>query len=330
MQVAFYKETYMKFKKLATALAMVAGVGFAGSASAAFPDKTITVYVAYAAGGTTDVTARALAQGMEKILGVPVAVENKGGGGGTVSATLLSKQKPDGYTLLVTSTGVLSMRPLMMKVAYKPDDFTLLMQYSDYVGSLVVRKDSPLDTVDKFVEYAKKNPGMTYASSGTNTQQQIGVETFAKCKGLSFKHVPQKGGSGSNTQLMGGHVDFIAGSGSHLPFVQQGEFRELVVFHRTTPDPTKPGIPIMSEIGCPPSNPALGMIVVAPKGLPADVAKKLEETLKKVTQEQSFQDLLKKYNLPYTYKSAAELKADLPKEIDWYKQYLTETGMIMK
>ena len=320
----------MKLKKLTSAVVMATGVLAAGSAFAAYPDKTITVYVSYAAGGTTDVTARALAQGMEKILGVPVAVENKAGGGGSVSATLLANQKPDGYTLLVTSTGVLSMRPLMQKVSYSPSDFTVLMQYSDYVGSLVVRKDSPLDTVEKFIEHATKNPGMTYASSGTNTQQQIAVETLAKCKGLTFKHVPQKGGSGSNTVLMGGHVDFIAGSGSHLPFVEQGEFRELLVFHRDTRDPTKPAVPIMSDIGCPPSNPALGMIVVAPKGLPADVAKKLEDTLKTVAEQKSFQDLLTKYNLPYAYKGAAALSVDIAKEIQWYSQYLKDTGFALK
>lgn len=320
----------MKFKALVCSLAMASGLCAMGSAAAAFPDKTITMYVAYSAGGTTDLTARALAQGIEKILGVPVAVENKGGGGGTVSATLLANQKPDGYTLLVTSTGVLSMRPLMMKVAYKPTDFTLLMQYSEYVGSLVVRKDSPLDTVDKFVDYAKKNPGMTYASSGANTQQQIGVVTFAKCKGLEFKHVPQKGGSASNTQLMGGHVDFIAGSGSHLPFVQQGEFRELLVFHRDSRDPTKPDVPVMSDVGCPPSNPALGMIVIAPKGVPPDVAKKLEAALTQASKAPSFQELLKKYNLPYDYKDSAQLSKDLTKEIAWYQNYLKEEGLLLK
>jgi len=320
----------MKLRSIAASIMMLVGVTTAGSVAAAYPDKPITMLVAYAAGGTTDVTARALAQGLEKILGVPVTVDNKGGGGGTVSATLLANAKPDGYTLLVSSTGVLSMRPLMMKVAYKPSDFIPLMQYTEYVGSLVVRKDSPLDTVEKFIEHAKKNPGMTYASSGANTQQQIAVETLAKCKGLTFKHVPQKGGSGSNTQLMGGHVDFIAGSGSHLPFVEQGEFRELLVFHRETRDPTKPDVPIMTDIGCPPSNPALGMVVLAPAGLPADIQKKLEDALKTVVEEKSFQDLLTKYNLTFDYKGSEQLMKDLPKEIDWYKNYLTEAGLVAK
>ncbi len=320
----------MKLNTIATAMVLATGLTVAGTASAAYPDKTITMYVSYAAGGTTDVTARALAQGLEKQLGVPVAVENKGGGGGTVSATLLANQKPDGYTLMVTSSGVVAVRPIMMKVAYKPTDFTLLMKFSDYEGALVVRKDAPWQTIDEFTAYAEKNPGMTYASSGPHTQQQIGVETYAQCKNLSFKHVPQKGGSGSNTQLMGGHVDFIAGSGSHLPFVQQGEFRELLVFHKDARDPTKPDIPVMSDIGCPPNNPALGMMVVAPLGLPPEVAKTLEEALKKASEEESFQNLLKKYNLPYSYKGAAQLAADLPKEAEWYQEYLSKQGVTIK
>jgi len=320
----------MKAKMVLTTLALAVGMTAVGTAAAKYPDKTITMYVAFSAGGTTDLTARALAQGMEKILGVPVAVENKGGGGGTVSGALLASQKPDGYKLLVASTGLLSMRPMMMKVAFTPASFTPLIQFSEYVGSLTVRKDAPYDTIEKFIEHAKKNPGMTYASSGVNTQQQIGVETVAKCKGLTFKHVPQKGGSNSNTQLLGGHIDFIAGSGSHLPYVQQGEFRELVVLHRETRDPTKPDIPIMKDIGCPPSNPALGMIVLAPAGLPENIAKTLEQAMKKVTEDPSFQELLKRFNLPYDFKDSAQLKAALAKETTWYMQYLKENNLLLK
>jgi tripartite-type tricarboxylate transporter receptor subunit TctC len=112
--------------------------------------------------------------------------------------------------------------------------------------------------------------------------------------------------------------------------VQQGEFRELVVLHRETRDPTKPEVPIMKDIGCPPSNPALGMIVVAPAGLPANVAKTLEQTMKKVVSEPSFQELLKRFNLPYDFKDSAQLKQSLAKETEWYKKYLTDNNLLLK
>lgn len=300
-----------------------------GAHAADFPSGPITMYVAYAAGGTTDLTARALAQGAEKILGVPILVENKAGGGSTVANTLTASKKPDGYTILVTSTGSLTMRPLLMKVAYKPEDFQVLMQYSMYVGSLIVNSDAPWKDINQFIDYAKKHPGMSYSSSGTHTQQQVGVETLAICKGLKFKHVTTKGGSASNTMLMGKHVDFAAGSGSHLPLLEQGVFRELLIFHRDERDPKSPDTPVMKDIGCPPSNPASGMIVIAPAGLPDDVAQKLGSALKQAAEQDSFQDLLEKFTLPYDYKDGATVMKEMPPEVEWYKGYFKKAGVEM-
>ena len=95
-----------------------------------YPNKPITFYVSYAAGATTDITARALARGAETILGVPITVENKGGGGGTVAAGLLVSKKPDGYTVLIGSTSAITTRPALMKVSYKASDIVGVMQFS--------------------------------------------------------------------------------------------------------------------------------------------------------------------------------------------------------
>lgn len=295
-------------------------------ASAEFPDRPITMYVAYAAGATTDLTARALAQGVEKILGVPVAVENKAGGGATVANSLLASKKPDGYTVLVTSTGSITMRPLLMKLSYTAEDFTPLMQYSEYVGSLVVNADAPWKNINEFVEHAKKNPGMSYASSGTHTQQQVGMEAFALCKGLKFKHVPTKGGSESNTALMGKHVNFATGSGSHLPLLKQGVFRQLLIFHRTERDPHFLDTPIMKDIGCPPTNPASGLIVVAPAKLPEAEATKLKAAFKQAAEAPEFKKLLEGFTMPYIYKDGAQVAKEIPAEIAWYKDYFAKTG----
>ena len=291
-----------------------------------YPDKPITMYIGYAAGATTDLTARALAQGAEKLLGVPVVPENKAGGGATVAAGLLASKKPDGYTLAVVSTGVLSVRPQLLNVAYNPArDFTVLMQYSHYVGALVVRSDAPWKNIDEFIAYAKNNPGMAYASTGTHTQQQIAIEVLRQCKGLEFKHLPTKGGTLSNTALLGGHVQFAAGSGSHLPLVQQGAFRQLVIFHTAKRDPMFPDVPTLTEIGCP-DNPPLGYIVMGPAGIPAAVAKKLEDVFKKVAEGAEFQKLLQSFNLPYDYKDQRQLAKDVPAETEWYKNFFQKIG----
>jgi tripartite-type tricarboxylate transporter receptor subunit TctC len=148
-----------------------------------YPSRAITVYCGYEAGATTDLTARGLAAGLEKLLGVAVVVENKAGGGATVAAGLVASKKPDGYTLGVVSTGVITVRPQIFKVSYDPfKDFTLIAQYSRYIGGLCVLSDSPLKTIDDFIAYAKAKPGLSYGSSGTYTQQHMAVELF-QCKG---------------------------------------------------------------------------------------------------------------------------------------------------
>jgi tripartite-type tricarboxylate transporter receptor subunit TctC len=291
-----------------------------------FPTKPITLYCGYAAGASTDVTARALADGAEKLLGVPVVVESKPGGGATVAAGLVASRKPDGYTLGVISTGALTVRPHLLKLSYNPlKDFTLIMQYSVYIGGLCVMSDSPLKTIDEFIAYAKAHPGLSYGSPGMYTQQHLATELFRECKGLTFKHVPTKGGAEANTALLGKHTDFVAGAGQHVAYLKQGTFRMLVVYNTDKRDPNFPNVPTLKEIGCPDA-PALGYIVVGPKGMPPAIAQKLDETFKKVADSPAFQKVLTTYDLPYDYKSRSELEKEVPLEYDSFKDSLQKVG----
>lgn len=291
-----------------------------------FPVKPITVYCGYAAGASTDVTARALAEGAEKLLGTPVVVESKPGGGAAVAAGLVASRKPDGYTLGVISTGALTVRPHLLKLSYNPlKDFTLIMQYSIYIGGLCVLSESPIKTVDEFVAYAKAHPGLSYGSPGMYTQQHLATELFRECKGLTFKHIPTKGGAEANTQLLGRHTDFVAGAGQHITYVKQGVFRLLVLYNTEKRDPNFPQVPTLKEIGCPDA-PALGYIVVGPKGMPPAVTKKLEETFKKVSESPTFQKVLTNFDLPYDYKGSTQLEKDVPLEHESFKNSLQKVG----
>jgi tripartite-type tricarboxylate transporter receptor subunit TctC len=292
-----------------------------------YPDRTITIYCGYAAGATTDLTARALADGAEKLLGVPVVVESKPGGGATVAAGLVASKKPDGYTLGVISTAALTMRPHVLKLSYNPlKDFTVLTQYSRYIGGLCVLNDSPLKTIDEFIAYAKANPGLSYGSSGMFTQQQLAVEALAQCKGLKFKHVPTKGGAEANTALLGKHTDFVAGAGQHIAYLKQGVFRMLVVYNAEKRDPKYPDLPILKDLGCE-DVPANGYIAIGPKGMPEAISARLGEVFKKVVEAPPFQKLLENYDLPFDYKDQKQLAKDIPAEFEWYKGYVQRTGM---
>jgi tripartite-type tricarboxylate transporter receptor subunit TctC len=293
----------------------------------AFPNKHINVYVGYGAGATTDLSARALGEGLEKVLGVPIVVENKPGATAGVAAGLVARQKPDGYTVGVVSTGVITVRPHIFRAPYDPlKDFTLIAQYARYIGALTVRGDSPIKTVDEFVAYAKANPGLSYSSSGTHSQQQMGVELFRQCKGLEFTHLPAKGGAEANTLLLGKHVDFTAGSGQHMTYVRQGRLRNLVLFNTKERDPNQPEVPTMKDIGCQDA-PALGYLVIGPKGLPDPIYKILSDAIRKVVEGSDFQKTLANLEIPYDYKDRTQLERETVEDFYLYKTFLEKMGV---
>jgi tripartite-type tricarboxylate transporter receptor subunit TctC len=258
--------------------------------------------------------------------GVPVVVENKPGGGTTVCAGLVASKKPDGYSLGVISEGALTASPHLQKLAYDPlKDFTFLAQYATYFGSFVVRSDSPWKTLDEFIAHAKANPGMSYTSTGMHTRQQISAELLAQCKGLTFRHVPTKGGTDASTMLMGGHADFSTGS-SQIVYVRQGVFRLLLRVNAEKRHPDFPGVPTLKEIGCP-DVPSAGLDAIAPKGLPPAISKKLGEAIQKVSLEPAFQKVLTSFDIPYDYLDQGGLEKKIRKEYEWFKDYLQKSGI---
>ncbi len=321
------------YLKLLVAIGMVGALLISFPAPApgqAYPNKPITVYCGYAAGASTDVTARTLASGAEKILGVPVVVENKAGGSATVCAALVASKAPDGYTLAILDSAALTVRPHLLNVAFNPlTDFTLILQYGLYVGGLCVLTESPIKTIDEFITYAKAHPGLAYAASGQFSRGHIAMELFARCKGLTFKHMPVKGGAEADTALLGKHLDFVGGSGGHINYVKQGLFRLLMVFSMENRDPHFPNIPMQKELGCedvPPNT----YILIGPKGIPDPVFKKIHDAFKKASEQPDFQKVMDSQYLPYGYKSRAQLEKIVPAQFEWYKINLQKWGVVKK
>jgi len=325
----------MTFRKKVAGLLLVMGValafglGISQSALAQdYPKQPITLYCGFAAGGTVDLVARSLASGAEKILGVPVVVETKAGGSSMVCAGLVASKKPDGYTLGIVTSDAITRLPGLVKVAYDPlKDFTFIGQYVSGIAALVVHADSPIKTVDEFITYAKAHPGMTYGSSGINSHNAIPIELFAKCKGLQFKEIPYSGGAESVTQMLGKHTDFHSGSGSHIPYVEQGKFRMLFVCMTDKRDPNHPDVPTLKELGCPDIQ-ANTHLILAPKGLPDAIADKLESAFKKAWEGQDFQNMvLKRIKLNLNFRTRAQTNQDLPAQFEFFKEYYKTAGI---
>ncbi len=296
-----------------------------------FPNKPITIYAGFAAGATTDLTARALAEAAQKVLGVSVVVENKAGGGSTVAASLVASKKPDGYTLAVVASSAMDIRHLMLAPPYDPaKDFTFLLVYGNYVGGICVLKDTPFMKLKDLEEHIRKNPGtLSYSSSGIGANQQLAVDYWAKQAKLKVKHVPFKGGAPASTALIGKHVDFTAGAGIHLAYVKQGIFRMLAVTSAEHRDPEFPDIPTLTDLGykdLPPQR----YLLIAPQGLPDAVAKKLEEGFSQAAHSEEFRKVMKNLSVPFSFQGRRQLEAEFPAKYKFYEGLMKELGLEKK
>ena len=189
----------------------VAAVGMLISAAAGaqeYPTKPITLIVPWPAGGSTDISMRAIAESASKLLGQPIAIDNKAGGGGTVGpATMAAAAKPDGYTIAQIPITVFRL-PLMQEVSWNPDkDFTYIVHLTGYTFGVTTSAESPFKTWQDVIDYAKQNPGkVTYATPGAGTSLHIGMEQIAGMAGIKLTQVPFKGGAETNAAVLGQHT----------------------------------------------------------------------------------------------------------------------------
>jgi tripartite-type tricarboxylate transporter receptor subunit TctC len=251
----------------------------AAALAAGYPERTVTVIVPFTPGGSSDITARTIAQKLTEKLGQTFLVENKPGANGSIGATYVAKAKPDGYTLFVGSIGVFAINPVLYKdLGYEPRrDFELLSVAVRTPNALVANPKFPANTVAELIDYLKKNPNkVSFASSGTGSSDHLTAALFWQKTGTTGIHVPYKGGSAAHTDIIGGSADLsFQNLGSITNHVRGGKMKLLAVTADKR-DPTFPNVPTMSEAGVAGLEVFSWQAVVAPKGLPRDVLDRLQ------------------------------------------------------
>ena len=213
-------------------LAALALLGAASVASAAFPDRPITLIVPWAAGGSTDILARALAEQLTRSLGQPVIVDNRAGASGNIGSNMVAKAKPDGYTLLVGSMSTHAMNPALMAMPFKGvEDFTPIAQLANVVNTLVINPSVPAKNVGELIAYAKANPGkLAYASAGGGSTNHLSAVLFEKAAGIQMLHVPYKGGAPAVLDTVSNQTQVLFSAGTQtLPHVKAGKLNLLAV-----------------------------------------------------------------------------------------------------
>jgi len=258
-----------------------------------YPNKPITVYVSFAAGGQVDTGMRKLAPELAKYLGQPVIVDNKPGAGGVVATAYISKQRPDGYQLVATQNGCLVRAPHMQKVPYDSfKEITPIAQLMINMPGIFVRADSPLKTFDDFVNLAKSSKdSVKYGVVGVGSGSYLTMESLKKNYGFNLEAVPFEGDSPTNTAVRGGHVPVGCGStGGFGPLVKQGVFRILAFFGDARLD-IFAEVPNVKEFGY---NVALDtkQILIGPGNLPPSVVEKLDQAFIKAMKTPAYKKLL--------------------------------------
>src|SRR4051812_35997737 len=237
---------------LLIAVATLAMVVCAGAGAQDYPTKPITLIVPWPAGGSTDISMRAIADSASKHLGQPIAVDNKAGGGGTVGpATMAAAARPDGYTISQIPITVFRL-PLMQDVSWDPaKDFSYIIHLTGYTFGVTTSAESQFKSWADVVDYAKKNPGkVTYATPGTGTSLHIGMEQIAGLAGIKLTQVPFKGGAETNAAALGQHTMLQADSTGWRPLVDAGKLRLLMVW-TSVRSPNFPDVPTLKELGYP-------------------------------------------------------------------------------
>ena len=261
-----------------TALCMAAAS--LGAHADTWPSKPITFVVPYAAGGPTDVLARLLAKKLGADLGQTVIIDNKAGAGGTIGVAAAIKSAADGYTFALTGPGPLAGMPNLMKMPYANTDYQYVTLVARVPAVIVVNATTGAAALKDLVAKAKAAPGkLNYGSAGNGTTPHIGMELFKQEAAVDLAHVPYKGAAPAVTALLGDEVQVAMVD--LTPVLQQvgaGKLRILAVAGAARA-PQVPNVPTTQELGLPGVLMDTNYGLIAPKGVPADVQKKLRDAV---------------------------------------------------
>lgn len=319
-------------KTMSVAVACLLGAAAATSAQANdWPkEKPITIIVPFAPGGSSDITARSVTQGLSERLGQTIVADNKPGANSSIGASALARSAPDGYTMMVGSIGTFSINEALFKnLSYNPSkDFRYLTQAVRNPNVLVTAPDFPANSVAELLEYAKKNPDMlSYANSGTGSSDQLTAILFRQKTNTTGVDVPYRGGGAAIIDLMGSQVNAsFQNLGAVLTHIKGGKLKALAVSGaERTPD--LPDVPSLKELG-------YDNIVVyswqgfaVPKNTPDDVVNKLSGALRETLKQPDVTKTLNGLGFEVVANTPDEFAAFQQEEVARWKEVIKSANI---
>lgn len=318
---------FTKVLSLMAAACLASSAAHAGPAGPAYPEREMTMVVPYPAGGSTDATARLVAEQMGKVLGQTVIIDNRAGEAGNIGANYAARAKPDGYTLLMAPSGLIANMALYQNLPYDLlKDFKPVSRIARIPNVLVVGEGNPAGSLSELIDMARqaKTP-LTYASAGSGTGQHLAGALFANKLGIELTHVPYKGGAPALTDLIGGRVDMMfAPLVEVISYIRAGKLKALAV---TTPERAfaLPDTPAVSE-KIPGFEVSLWNGILVPKGTPDEVVATLNQAVQKAIASDRMQGILREQGSIPAPNTPAQMQALLAAEKDKWAEIVRISG----
>lgn len=291
-------------------------------AMAAWPERPIRLIVPFAPGGNVDLTARAITPGMGELLGRNFIIDNRAGAGGAVGSEIVATSQPDGYTLLFSSTGSLTIAPVVSsKLRYDPvKDFETINLASNVPVIMLVPLSSPAKSVKEFVAYAKSRGELIMGSSGNFSTGRLAGELFQGITGTRFTHVPYKGGNPAMLDLIGGRIDVMFDQiSSAIGHVKAGKVRALAV-NASNRSSELPEILTMKEAGVAGVEAGTFTAMLAPAKTPRAIITRLNEDMNTVMKSPSVRQNFARYSAEVIGTTPAASQAFIKAEIEKWRK----------
>ena len=271
---------------LRSGVAAMAMFSLGSQAQSSWPAKPVTMIVPFPAGGGTDAFARPLSAQFAKLAGKPLIIDNRGGAGGTLGASIAAKAAPDGYTLFMGAVHHTIAPSMYPKLDYDLEkDFVPLALLANVPQVLVVNpKRVDAQNFKAFMEFVRKNPGkLNYGSAGAGTSHHLAGELFKQQTQTFITHIPYRGAGPALQDLISGNVDMMFdGLGSSAAHIKGGRIKALMVSGAKR-NPAFPDVPCAAEVGLPDYTVTTWYGMWAPKGTPVDIQSRIVEELRKVS-----------------------------------------------
>ncbi|MCA0326224.1 MAG: tripartite tricarboxylate transporter substrate binding protein [Proteobacteria bacterium] len=297
-------------------------------AAAAYPERTVTLVVPWAPGGSTDILARALADQLSRSLGQAVIVDNRAGASGNIGSNVVAKAKPDGYTLLVGSMSTHAMNPAFMTMPFDGvADFTPIAQLAYVVNTLVVNPSVPAKNVKELIAYAKANPGkLNYASAGPGSTNHLSAVLFERAAGVQMHHVPYKGGAPAVIDTVANQTQVLFSAGTQtLPHVKADKLRLLGVTEAKR-SPLLPDAPTVAET-VPGYELGVWYGLFGPAGMPKELVDRLNAATNQALQDPAVRARMDSMGVEIVKTTPEQFGTVLRRDAERYTKIIRDLGI---